>query len=199
MSFEVILPFFRPIEPLILDTEISEIVVNGSGRIFTERHGQLAEVTDVRISEKHLQIAVRNIARTLGDDVSEEKPLLDARLPDSSRVAAPPPKHKHMSGKWLLLEHRLHLRAQPLKPAPYVGHPRGNPDARARTQFDHGRKLSRIACSITQSAPRSTRIAAPPGNSMWITPQGDANSERTGLLTLLKPPLGIGRCHHHRL
>ncbi len=88
MSFDVILPFLRPIEPLILDHEISEIMVNGTGRVFTERHGQLSEVPDMRISEKHLQIAVRNIARTLGDDISEEKPLLDARLPDGSRVAA---------------------------------------------------------------------------------------------------------------
>jgi pilus assembly protein CpaF len=88
MSFEVILPFLRPIEHLIRDTEISEIMVNGTGRIFMERAGELTEIPDTRISEKHLQVAVRNIARALGDDISEEKPLLDARLPDGSRVAA---------------------------------------------------------------------------------------------------------------
>jgi pilus assembly protein CpaF len=42
----------------------------------------------VTIPEKSLQVAVRNIARILGDDIGEEKPLLDARLPDGSRVAA---------------------------------------------------------------------------------------------------------------
>ena len=42
----------------------------------------------VSIAEKSLQIAVRNIARALGDEISEEKPLLDSRLPDGSRVAA---------------------------------------------------------------------------------------------------------------
>jgi len=41
-----------------------------------------------KLAEKSLQVAVRNIARTLGDDVSEEQPILDARLPDGSRVAA---------------------------------------------------------------------------------------------------------------
>jgi pilus assembly protein CpaF len=88
MSFEVILPFLRPIEHLIRDPEISEIMVNGTGRIFIERAGELSAVPDAKVPEKHLQVAVRNIARALGDDISEEKPLLDARLPDGSRVAA---------------------------------------------------------------------------------------------------------------
>jgi len=88
MSFEVILPFLRPIEHLIRDGEISEIMVNGSGRIFIERHGELLAISDAAIPEKSLQVAVRNIARTLGDEVSDDMPLLDARLPDGSRVAA---------------------------------------------------------------------------------------------------------------
>jgi pilus assembly protein CpaF len=88
MSFEVILPFLRPIEHLIRDGEISEIMVNGSGRIFIEKHGQLLPIPDASIPEKSLQVAVRNIARTLGDEVNDEMPLLDARLPDGSRVAA---------------------------------------------------------------------------------------------------------------
>ena len=88
MSFEVILPFLRPIEHLIRDGEISEIMVNGSGRIFIEKHGELLPIPDASIPEKSLQVAVRNIARTLGDEVNDEMPLLDARLPDGSRVAA---------------------------------------------------------------------------------------------------------------
>ncbi len=88
MSFEVILPFLRPIEHLIRDGEISEIMVNGSGRIYIERHGELLPIPDASIPEKSLQVAVRNIARTLGDEVNDEMPLLDARLPDGSRVAA---------------------------------------------------------------------------------------------------------------
>jgi pilus assembly protein CpaF len=88
MGFELILPFLRPIEHLILDEEISEIMVNSSGRIFTERHGEMAEVPDARLTEKNLQVAVRNIARALGDEINEQHPLLDSRLPDGSRVAA---------------------------------------------------------------------------------------------------------------
>jgi pilus assembly protein CpaF len=87
MSWEVIMPFLRPIEGLIRDPEISDIMVNGSSGVFIERFGQLQEVP-VTISEKSLQVAVRNIARALGDEISDEKPLLDSRLPDGSRVAA---------------------------------------------------------------------------------------------------------------
>src|SRR5213594_1383473 len=88
MGFELILPFLRPIEDLILDEDISEIMVNGSGRIFIERRGDLSEVPNVRVTEKNLQVAVRNIARALGDEIGEAQPLLDSRLPDGSRVAA---------------------------------------------------------------------------------------------------------------
>src|SRR3954470_16500558 len=88
MSFELILPFLRPIEHLIQDPDVGEIMVNAGGRVFLERDGVLSEATDVRLEERNLQVAVRNIARTLGDDVSEEQPILDARLPDGSRVAA---------------------------------------------------------------------------------------------------------------
>ena len=88
MSFDLILPFLRPIAHLIEDAEVSEIMVNGSTRVFIERGGVMREATDVRLDERHLRVAVKNIARALGDDVSEEKPILDSRLPDGSRVAA---------------------------------------------------------------------------------------------------------------
>src|SRR5579859_6332786 len=87
-SFELILPFLRPIEHLILDDDISEIMVNGGSHVFIERAGQLEPVPNVSLSEAALNAAVRNIARRLGDDVSEIKPILDSRLPDGSRVAA---------------------------------------------------------------------------------------------------------------
>src|SRR3954462_2121201 len=88
MSFDLILPFLRPIAHLIQDPDVSEIMVNASGRVFLERDGVLDQADGVHLEEKNLQVAVRNIARTLGDDVSEEQPILDARLPDGSRVAA---------------------------------------------------------------------------------------------------------------
>src|SRR5260370_42331996 len=88
MSWDVIIPFLRPIEPLLLDPEVSDILVNGASRVFIERAGELEEVAGVSLTEKSLQVAVRNIARALGDDISPEQPLLDSRLPDGSRVAA---------------------------------------------------------------------------------------------------------------
>lgn len=88
MSFDVILPFLRPIEALLKDASVSEIMVNAPGCVFIERDGRLQHVPGVTIAEKSLQVAVRNIARALGDDISDEKPLLDSRLPDGSRVAA---------------------------------------------------------------------------------------------------------------
>ena len=88
MSWEIILPFLRPIENLIYDPDVSDILVNASGRVFIEKFGQLQEVPGVILSEKALRIAVRHIARALGGDINEENPLLDARLPDGSRVAA---------------------------------------------------------------------------------------------------------------
>jgi pilus assembly protein CpaF len=88
MSFELILPFLRPIAHLIQDPAITEIMVNGSGRIFVEREGQLETVAHVTVGEHNLRVAVRNLARALGDDISDEQPLLDSRLPDGSRVAA---------------------------------------------------------------------------------------------------------------
>src|SRR5438093_3565133 len=82
-----ILPFLRPIEPLIQDPEISDIMVNGDRAVFVEKYGQLALVAGITINEKYLQVAARNIARALGADINEENPILDSRLPDGSRVA----------------------------------------------------------------------------------------------------------------
>jgi pilus assembly protein CpaF len=87
-GFEMILPFLKPIEHLILDDSISEVMVNGPDRVFIEKQGFLQQVPDVSLGERSLMVAVKNIARRLGDDISESKPILDSRLPDGSRVAA---------------------------------------------------------------------------------------------------------------
>jgi pilus assembly protein CpaF len=63
-------------------------MVNAGSRIFVEKNGQLTPVPGITISEQALCAAVKNIARRLGDDISEAKPILDSRLPDGSRVAA---------------------------------------------------------------------------------------------------------------
>jgi pilus assembly protein CpaF len=87
-GFDLILPFLRPIQHLILDPDISEIMVNGPEHIFIEKAGHLQAVPEVKLTSESLMVAVKNIARRLGDDISESKPILDSRLPDGSRVAA---------------------------------------------------------------------------------------------------------------
>ncbi|MGA8221991.1 MAG: ATPase, T2SS/T4P/T4SS family [Candidatus Acidiferrales bacterium] len=87
-GFEMILPFLKPIEHLILDDSISEVMVNGPDQVFIEKAGFLQQVKGVSLGEKSLMVAVKNIARRLGNDISESKPILDSRLPDGSRVAA---------------------------------------------------------------------------------------------------------------
>jgi pilus assembly protein CpaF len=87
-GFETILPFLKPIEHLILDDSVSEVMVNGPDRVFIERDGYVQQVPGIALGERSLAVAVKNIARRLGDDISESKPILDSRLPDGSRVAA---------------------------------------------------------------------------------------------------------------
>jgi pilus assembly protein CpaF len=87
-GFETILPFLKPIEHLILDESISEVMVNGPDQVFVEKAGFVEQVRGISLGERSLLVAVKNIARRLGDDISEAKPILDSRLPDGSRVAA---------------------------------------------------------------------------------------------------------------
>jgi len=87
-GFETILPFLKPIKHLILDETVSEVMVNGADQVFVEKAGFVEQVPGISIGGPSLMVAVKNIARRLGDDISEAKPILDSRLPDGSRVAA---------------------------------------------------------------------------------------------------------------
>lgn len=85
----VIVPFIRPIEPLLHDEAITEImVIAGGQRVFVERHGTIERVDGLVLPERHLNVAITNIARACGADVSTAQPILDARLEDGARVAA---------------------------------------------------------------------------------------------------------------
>ena len=88
-SLDRILPFLRPIEDLLCDPSVTEVMVNDGGRrVFVERDGVLSPVLDRVLDPRHLTVAVKNIARACGDEISDAQPLLDARLEDGSRVAA---------------------------------------------------------------------------------------------------------------
>jgi pilus assembly protein CpaF len=86
-GFETILPFLKPIEHLIRDDSVSEVMVNGPDHIFIERAGFIEMVPNIHLGERSLMVAVKNIARRLGSDICDANPILDSRLADGSRVA----------------------------------------------------------------------------------------------------------------
>ena len=77
---------YGPLELLLPDPEISEIMVNGAKQIFVERNGELLE-TDVKFeNDEHLLRIIDRIVSPLGRRVDADNPTADARLPDGSRV-----------------------------------------------------------------------------------------------------------------
>ncbi len=75
-----------PLEPLLQDPEISDIMVNGPGRVYIEKHGKIHR-TDVTFKDDdHLMTIIERIVSKVGRRVDESTPLVDARLPDGSRV-----------------------------------------------------------------------------------------------------------------
>jgi pilus assembly protein CpaF len=88
-SLDHILPFLKPIEDLLVDPTVTEVMVNDGGRrVFVERDGTIEAVADRTLDPRHLTVAIKHIARACGDEISDLQPLLDARLEDGSRVAA---------------------------------------------------------------------------------------------------------------
>src|SRR5204862_440964 len=77
-----------PIEPLLRDPAVSEIMVNGPRRIFVERGGRLGVVNAEFADEAHLRRVIDRIVSRVGRRVDEASPMVDARLPDGSRVNA---------------------------------------------------------------------------------------------------------------
>lgn len=77
---------FGAIQPLVQDPNCSEIMVNGPDVIFGEFKGKLMETEIVFDDEDHLRFTARRIVRPLGRDLSRTNPMVDARLPDGSRV-----------------------------------------------------------------------------------------------------------------
>ena len=77
-----------PIEPLLADTSVSDILVNGPYKVYVERRGKI-EATDVHFdNDAHLLRIIDKIVSRIGRRVDELSPMVDARLPDGSRVNA---------------------------------------------------------------------------------------------------------------
>jgi pilus assembly protein CpaF len=88
MSFELILPFLRPIEPLLLDDSISEIMGNPDASWWYERDGIIRRDADISFDAGRLRTGLEVIANQLGKHLDEDNPVLHAQLPDGSRLAA---------------------------------------------------------------------------------------------------------------
>jgi pilus assembly protein CpaF len=79
---------FGPLEPLLNDPSVSDILVNTASKVYVERRGRL-ELTDVTFHDNaHLMKIIEKIVSRVGRRVDESSPMVDARLPDGSRVNA---------------------------------------------------------------------------------------------------------------
>jgi pilus assembly protein CpaF len=79
---------YGPIEPLLRDDSVTEVMVNGFDKVYVERNGKL-ERSDVRfVDDSHVMRIIDKIVSQIGRRVDEASPMVDARLPDGSRVNA---------------------------------------------------------------------------------------------------------------
>ena len=77
---------FGPLEPLLSDDTVSEVMVNGPYNIFVERKGKITKSTVTFRDNDHAMLVVERILAPLGRRCDESSPMVDARLPDGSRV-----------------------------------------------------------------------------------------------------------------
>jgi pilus assembly protein CpaF len=79
---------YGPIEPFLRDPDLTEVMVNGHDDIWIERSGKLQQVEGRFSDEQHLRRTIDKIVSRIGRRVDESSPMVDARLPDGSRVNA---------------------------------------------------------------------------------------------------------------
>jgi pilus assembly protein CpaF len=79
---------FGPINPLLMDEEITEVMVNGPSHVYVERKGRI-ELTGIQFRDnEHVMNVIEKIVSPIGRRIDESSPMVDARLPDGSRVNA---------------------------------------------------------------------------------------------------------------
>ncbi len=86
MSFELLRPFLRPIEELLLDHDVSEIMGNPNGTWYVEREGEMLKLPNVSFDPASLRTGLEVIANNLGKRLDEDNPVVEARLPEGSRL-----------------------------------------------------------------------------------------------------------------
>lgn len=95
MSFEIIIPFLKPIEHLLMNTSISEIMVNPDNTVWIEESGHIALQAGVRFDDGALLTGLEVIANRFGKKLDADSPIMNLRLPDGSRLAAAIPPVVH--------------------------------------------------------------------------------------------------------
>lgn len=88
MSFEIIVPFLKPIEHLLASKTISEIMVNPDSSIWIEEEGRIRELPGISFENGALRAGLDVIANRFGKKLDVDSPILNLRLPDGSRMAA---------------------------------------------------------------------------------------------------------------
>jgi pilus assembly protein CpaF len=79
---------YGPLEPLLRDDSVTEVMVNGADRIYIERAGKIEKAGTTFVDDAHLLRIIDKIVSQVGRRVDEASPMVDARLPDGSRVNA---------------------------------------------------------------------------------------------------------------
>ena len=85
---QTLMGFFAPIRPYLDDASVSEVMINGPNQIFIERKGRLILTPAKFESQEALMSALRNLAQYVGKHIDAQRPILEGRLPDGSRVEA---------------------------------------------------------------------------------------------------------------
>src|SRR3546814_3380459 len=79
---------YGPIEDLLNDDSVTEVMVNGPDIVFAERAGKVVEVASGFVDAQHVRRVIDKIVTAVGRRIDESSPMVDARLPDGSRVNA---------------------------------------------------------------------------------------------------------------
>jgi pilus assembly protein CpaF len=84
MSFEIIIPFLRPIEPLLDDSTVEEIMCNPDARCWVERRGIIKSADEIQFKDGELHAGLEVIANKFGKQLDADHPILNVRLPDGT-------------------------------------------------------------------------------------------------------------------
>jgi pilus assembly protein CpaF len=88
VSFEVIIPFLKPIQSLLESASVSEIMVNPDGHVWVEEAGHLRLLPEIHFDDGALLTGLEVIANRFGKKLDADSPIMNLRLPDGSRLAA---------------------------------------------------------------------------------------------------------------